>query len=191
MCHLTQPVKYKNKKENQMNHKDLKEAIRLATRQALKEIHLKEQANEETEAQKFCNDLKRTFKKHFPNSHCSCAVSQTYREHYNILISYSLGKGKEEYLNGIFHNDPLATKIMIHGIKEDGKMPQVILPKLLMGGRVDFHDRSGVKVWRNFKVPSPDSALQKFDAFFAKLKSTVKDNLDKMPKEPIAPSDKI
>jgi hypothetical protein len=173
-----------------MNYKDLKEAIRLATRQALKEVHLKEQGGEPAETQKFCDDLRKSFKKHFPNSYFSCTIDKRFGLT-DIYISFSLGKGKEEYLNGIFHNDPLATRMSIPGLGEDGAMPPVIAPRMGMGGGVDLHYFSRIKVWRNFKTPSPAVALQKFDAFFAKLKSTVKDNLDNLRNVNYDPTSKI
>jgi hypothetical protein len=180
-----------NKENNKMNHKDLKEAIRLATRQALKEVHLKEQANEETEAQKFCDAITKSFKKHFPNSRIDCSVQEGSGVKSYILFDFSLGKDREEYEFGQFSNDTIASKVIIHGVDENGKMPQNIEPKMLQGGGVKLDDFSKIKVWRNFKTPSPVIALQKFDTYFGNLKSTIKANLDKITNVPFDPASKI
>lgn len=68
--------------------------------------------------QDFCDQFTVLFKKLFPHSAVGAKVTKNLGT--SIYISFTLGKDKSEYSNGILQNDPMLHGIWVYGLTPEG-----------------------------------------------------------------------
>jgi hypothetical protein len=160
------------------------------TKSQLKEI-IKEEINsiltEQIETvDDYMIELEKTIKKHFPKSHVSVKYTTN-----RIIIRFAVGN-KNEWPNGIFENDPVSDIIFISvGLEKDGSLnDNQYLEKQKYAGSFVIKPKEGSHLaYDRVKVPirptegSPDKIIKAIDAYYGKLKQSIKSNLDKLSDE--------
>ena len=176
----------------QFTKNSLKSFIKESVREVILEKKIKEQTEtpENTDSEMLCKGIRKVFKSVFPDSYMRCSFSANISP--SVFVAYALGKEKSEFENGIFENDPIATKITILGFDKEGNInvPQFVA-KGSTGGGVYLKSRTTVKVWRNFKASTVESAISRFENHFKKLAATLEANEENLQKLPFKLSDKI
>ena len=140
-----------------------------------------------SDAEKAIDGITSAFHKHFRDSSIATRFDTSFIP--DLVINFSLGKDKNEYKNGISRNDPIFTKIFISGFDNNGNVKSKLKAENVIGGSVTVNSDNprfvydSIKVWRNFSVTDVDKLIQRFDKFFAKMKQTIKDNVDRVPEQ--------
>lgn len=146
--------------------------------------------NEETKmsVSDFVSKLESTIKKIFPKSFIRVAASKNLGS--SIDVTFTLGKDKSQWENGIIHNDPLHHKWMVgwNSFVEDSFVKDKIEAEISLGGSLTVEPEEGshmafgrVKIgWRK-KTSPPDKIIKHFENYFKKMKKVLMDNKDKLP----------
>ena len=131
--------------------------------------------------------IEKMIKGYFPKSFANVkAVSNLGK---SINITSALGSGKSEWANGIFQNDPAITSIMIHrpsndeNFMDEKMQAEGLQTSLTISPTKQYMAYGSLKTgWRK-KSGNPEVIFKHVENHFKKLKSTIKDNLDKMTPE--------
>lgn len=123
------------------------------------------------------------FRKYFKRSYCHAYFSTNLGA--ALTVQIALGKDKNEWSNGIWHNDPMWTVLHIRGFGKDGTIgPRIELD--FSGGSILINSTDPARAFSKVRAltkmtGTPDQVLKKLDAGFAKLKKVLIDNLDNLP----------
>lgn len=149
------------------------------------------EAEEPKTAQELTTALESAIRKHFPNSNTK-VLFRSSLGHPSITIWFTVAANKEELINGISHNDISYTIIAIYGMDKDGNLENTLSFEPNLGGTIHVLPEAGsynvlgsLKVGLTKKKGTPSQIVNHVDKYFAKLKQTIKANLDKIPKSTI------
>lgn len=138
------------------------------------------------EAEKYIGGIQSSIKNLFPNSAVKVSGGSGIGSD-SIFITFTIGKDKSEWSNGISQNDPMYHSIIIHGIVgpdgniNDGKFQtDAGIARLSVkpeeGSYMAFDNiKTG---WRKFSLPA-DKIPARLDKYFKNLKKLAKDNIDR------------
>ena len=166
----------KKYKEREKKRASMGESVKLT-----KMIH---EAIESPEAEALAEAMKNTVQKIFPKSYVNAYFSTNLAP--SITLKFTIGN-RNDYANGIEHNDPARTIFMIHNpVDKDGKLKDVLVMERIQGGGLAIQappgsflafERHKVK----YRVVKGDSKkiIQGLDKYFKNLKVELKNVLDK------------
>lgn len=136
----------------------------------------------------FMKQLEAAIRKYFPKSFVRIQSSKNLGS--SIFLSFAIGKDKSQWLNGIFENDPVASKFMIgfDSFADDKFIKDKILAEIISGGSLTIKPEPGshlafsrVKLgWRK-KTATPDKIIKHFENYFKKMKKIVNDHKEDIP----------
>lgn len=123
-------------------------------------------------------------RKSFPKSYVDVGFTKSFGE-WLVKVTFTLGRGPEDWANKIIHNDPLHHILFIRGFDKDlqtSKDVQSVSPV-----QSNFHVSSDDKlyVYKNLKTGirkysgSPEKVVAYLSKYFATLRQMVVDNLDR------------
>ena len=137
----------------------------------------------------FTKNLESAIKKIFPKSYVYAKASTNLGS--SIHLTFTLGKDKSQWTNGIIQNDALFHSWMIgfNSFTEGHFIKDKIEADLSVGGGLKVEPEEGshmafgrVKIgWRKKTAP-PDKIIVHFSNYFKKVKKVLMDNKDKLPK---------
>lgn len=147
------------------------------------EKHFKE-AKEYT-ADLLIAEINNVMKKHFPKSNSYAKLKTSLGS--DIFIYFTVGAIGEQ-TNGIDDNDISMTKAFIWDIPAEGVIKNRLEFSPSQGGSIKVKPEEGsfyafdkIKVGLRKKTGTPEQIVKHLDTYFAKLKKTIKDNLDRIP----------
>jgi hypothetical protein len=115
-------------------------------------------------------EIENTIKKYFPESFVRAKFGTDISP--SIAIKFAIGKDKSEWSNGIIHNDPAHTSILVWGFDKDGNQKSDLTMSSGTAGysnwKTKTKDRCG---WRDIKKGgTATKVLKALDNHFSKLK---------------------
>jgi len=153
---------------------------------AIKELLGEGKLNEaEQTTQTMEKDIEKIITKYFPKSYADVYFSKNLLPH--ITIVFAIGQ-KSDWSNGIFQNDPMATKILIRGdgMKADGSIDgklefEPLMSSLTLKAPEGSHLAYGrVKSGTRRAKGDYNAMMKAVEVSFAKMKKTVKDNINNL-----------
>jgi hypothetical protein len=127
----------------------------------------------------FMAKIDSTIRSIFPNS--SIVVNNRSLGNTSICIQFSLGKDKNEWINGIEFNDPARNNYWMHdSIDGLGNMKPMITVECDSAGSIFDKDHTRIKTGWMKKTGSPDKVLDHIKKHFIKLKEVGKQNKDRL-----------
>ena len=149
-------------------------------------LRLLESSTDMSDSDKLASDIEQAVKKHFPDSYIKSKYSNNLGP--MITISFTLGKDKDEWANGIINNDPVKTALFVNGMNRDGSISGSLeLTKHHGDVMVKSKDRN--MAFDRVKVPfrkttgDPKAIVKAVDTYFSRLKKILQDNRDNLRDE--------
>lgn len=124
------------------------------------------------DVQQFMDTLQRSAKLAFPGGTFGWRAEANYGGKPSTLFIQFTTQGKQDWQNGIIHNDPSLTQLWVHNAFTDGGFLPVLKIEMSMGGKVfGPSHRDALKVgWRD-KTGTPEQILGYLKAYLLKLKA--------------------
>lgn len=144
-------------------------------------IHLLEDNGSESD--KLASEIESTIKGIFPNSYIESYYSS--HLHPSITIRFTLGKGKEEWANGIIQNDPAFHVLMVDGMDKEGTISKPLTLERSHGS-VMIKPEDRYMAYGRLKIPfrkvTGDKAaiVKGVKGYFERLKKALQGNKDKL-----------
>jgi hypothetical protein len=135
---------------------------------------LKEESDESTK------QIEQVVRKYFKDSLLKFSKSSLGGQE-SLFVVFTLGKGKDDYVNGIPENDRAFTRIAIHPEKSGGFTSSMLQGNLMVRPKVKSHlAYERVKMgWQDVKKgQSLDKTLKNMDKYFSNLKNYLDANPD-------------
>lgn len=133
----------------------------------------------QTEADALAADIEAAIKKSFPKSYVTSRFDN--RLGSSIGIRFALGKDKSEWSNGIIHNDPLHTIMMVgfDQMTPEGKLGDKLTAEMSVGGSMWTGDER-IKIGFRKKTGAPKQIAPYIGKYFEKAKKVYLENKDKL-----------
>lgn len=139
-----------------------------------------------SDSDKLAEELQSVITGIFPNSRAAVKFSTNLAP--SIRISFTLGKDKDEYVNGIYNNDPAHTSLWVEGMEKDGSISKSLVLSMSQGS-IFVKSTSPYMAYDRIKVPfrkttGDKAAITKaVKTYFERLKKLLQDNKDKLTDE--------
>lgn len=120
----------------------------------------------------------------FPKSRIKVEFTKNLTQ--DITIWFTLGNGKEEYLNGICHNDPFYNIISLHQLNHkefpnDGTTPENLVMELVLGDKMIIPNVKGSeKIGFRKMTGTPEKVREGLKKYFMSMRKVYEANKDKL-----------